>query len=454
MGIFGAMTTAVSGLKAQSYAMENISGNIANSRTTGFKRVDTSFVDLIPDAPARREYAGSVTAFSQGTNTVQGDLTTTGIGTNIAINGQGFFTVQARTGIADGVPTFNGSDVYTRRGDFQQDASGFLVNGAGYFLKGIPLDPVTQNLVGAQSSIVRITGDNLPARATTEIEYRANLPPRPATADFDVNVPGSELINPALYPGGNVPATGETSLIRKTISGGVVSVYSASGARIDVQLRLGKTTDAPPTWQAYYLSNSAATGATTRWTEVPGTFTFSNTSPTVGLSTSIPAAPVVFTVDGSASDPISFTTGGANGLTQFAVGNVNEGGNASVNSIRQDGFASGELTSIAIGEGGRIQGSYNNGQVVGLYQLPIAQFSNDNGLKRGDGGVFEATLESGPPVIEDVGRAIIGGSLENSNTDIADEFSKMIVTQQAYSANTKVISTSSDMLRDIINIIR
>jgi flagellar hook protein FlgE len=452
MGIFGAMTTAVSGLKAQSYAMENISGNIANSRTTGFKRVDTSFVDLIPDAPARREFAGSVTAFSQGTNTVQGDLSTTGIGTHIAINGEGYFTVQARTGIADGVPTFNGSDVYTRRGDFQQDPSGFLVNGAGYFLKGIPLDPVTQNLVGAQSSIVRITGDNLPARATTEIEYRANLPPRPATANFDVNVPGSELMNPAIYPGGNVPATGETGLIRNTISGGVVSVYSASGARIDVQLRLGKTTDAPPTWQAYYLTNSAATGAATRWTEFPGTF--SNTSPTVGLMATSPAAPVTFTVDGAASDPISIVTGGANGLTQFAIGNVNEGGNASVNSIRQDGYASGELTAVSIGEGGRIQGNYNNGQVVGLYQLPIAQFSSDNGLKRGDGGVFEATLESGPPVIEDVGRAIIGGSLESSNTDIADEFAKMIVTQQAYSANTKVISTSSDMLRDIINIIR
>lgn len=454
MGIFGAMTTAVSGLRAQSFAMENISGNIANSRTTGFKRVDTSFVDLIADAPARRELAGSVTAFSQGTNTIQGDLSTTGIGTNIAINGQGFFAVQARTGSAGGVPTFNGSDVYTRRGDFDQDASGFLVNGAGYYLKGIPIDPITQDLVGSQSSVVRITGDNLPARATTLLEYRANLPPRPATNNFDATVPGSELHNAALYPGGNVAANVEGGFINSTIAGGAVSLYNASGARLDVQMRWGKTTNTPPTWQAYYLTNSNATGATTKWTEVPGTFTFSNTPPTTGQLTSSPAAPVVFNVDGNQSEPVIVSPGVGLGMTQFAAGAVNEGGNVQVNSLRQDGFPSGELTSVSVGDGGRLQGNYNNGQVIGLYQLSVAQFSNDNGLKRGDGGVFEATLESGPPVIEDIGRSILGGSLENSNTDIADEFSKMIVTQQAYSANTKVISTSSDMLRDIINIVR
>ncbi|MFL5313580.1 MAG: flagellar hook-basal body complex protein, partial [Microvirga sp.] len=85
MGIFGAMTTAVSGLRAQSYALENISGNIANSQTTGFKRLDTSFVDLIPELPYRHELAGSVTAFSRLTNTIQGDLQSTGIPTNMAL---------------------------------------------------------------------------------------------------------------------------------------------------------------------------------------------------------------------------------------------------------------------------------------------------------------------------------------------------------------------------------
>jgi flagellar hook protein FlgE len=453
MGIFGALTTAVSGLKSQSYAMENISGNIANSRTTGFKRVDTSFVDLIPDTPRRRELAGSVAAFSQSTNTIQGDLNTTGIGTNIAINGEGFFVVQARTGLAGGIPTFAGSDAFTRRGDFEQDASGFLVNGAGFYLKGIPLDPVTQDQIGSQSSVVRINGDNLPARATTDLEYRANLPTIPSTADYIVGIPGTELLT-APFNVATIAATSETGFLNKTISGGAVSVFNASGARIDVQLRFGKTTDAPPTWQAYYLSDSNATGATTKWTQIPGNFVFSNTAPTTGQLVSGIAAPVTFNVNGTSTDPITFSTGGALGLTQFTQGAVGEGGNISVNSLRQDGYPSGELTTVVVGDGGRLQGNYTNGQVVGLYQLSIAQFSNDNGLKRGDGGTFEQTIDSGPPVIQDIGRAIVGGTLENSNTDIADEFAKMIVTQQAYSANTRVISTSSDMLRDVINIVR
>ncbi|MGL4241042.1 MAG: flagellar hook protein FlgE [Beijerinckiaceae bacterium] len=453
MGIFGAMTTAVSGLRAQSYAMENISGNIANSRTTGFKRVDTSFVDLVPDTPRRKELAGSVTAFAQPTNNIQGDLTATGIGTNIAINGEGFFVVQARTGLSGGVPVFNGSDVYTRRGDFYPDASGFLVNGAGYYLKGIPLDPITQDQIGSQSSVVRVNGDNLPARATTQIEYRANLPPTPSTNNYDPAVPGSELLT-APFNAATISAASEGGFLDRTVSGGAISVYNASGARVDIQLRWGKTTNAPPTWQAYYLSDAAAVGPATKWTQIPGTFVFSNTPPTTGQLVASPPGPVTFTVNGTATDPITISTGGTLGMTQFAQGAVNEGGNVSVNALQQDGYPSGELTSVTVGDGGRLQGNYNNGQVVGLYQLSVAKFSNPDGLKRGDGGVFEQTIDSGPPVIDDVGRAIIGGSLENSNTDIADEFAKMIVTQQAYSANTRVISTSSDMLRDVINIVR
>ena len=114
MGIFGAMTTAVSGLRSQAYALEKISGNIANSQTTGFKRVETSFVDLLPDMPYRKELASSVTSFSRLTNTIQGDLQSTGVSTNMAINGQGFFIVQERTGYNNNRPTFGGVDLYTR----------------------------------------------------------------------------------------------------------------------------------------------------------------------------------------------------------------------------------------------------------------------------------------------------------------------------------------------------
>jgi flagellar hook protein FlgE len=132
MGIFGALTTAVGGLQAQSFALENIAGNIANSQTTAFKRVDTSFSDLVPDAAIGQQQSGGVTAMSVATNTVQGDIQSAAVDTYMAINGDGYFVVQKPSGFPDGNPVFTGNDLYTRRGDFQLDKNGYLVNGAGY----------------------------------------------------------------------------------------------------------------------------------------------------------------------------------------------------------------------------------------------------------------------------------------------------------------------------------
>ena len=453
MGIFGALTTAVSGLKAQSYALENISGNIANSRTTGFKRVDTSFVDLIPDSPRRREAAGSVAAFSQSTNTLQGDLNSTGVGTNIAINGEGFFVVQERTGFAGSQPTFAGIDLYSRRGDFELDRSGYMVNGAGFYLKGIRMDPITQDLIGSQPGVIRVDGDNIPARPTGELEYRANLPARPSTNNAVANTPASWLLGAGPWGAGApaaVTATDETAFINQTISGGATTAYNVQGAPVNVQLRWGKTsnTSGAETWNTYYQVDASATGGATKWAQLPGgTFTFD----AAGQATSPPILTGLnLTINGAAVGPFSFSTA----LTQYADADVESKGSVRVTKLSQDGYPSGELTSITIGDGGRVQGNYTNGQVVGLYQLSVAQFNADNGLKRRDGGVFEQTIDSGPPVINDAGRSIVGGTVENSNTDIADEFAKMIVTQQAYSANTKIISTASDMLREVINIVR
>ena len=199
MGIFGALTTAVTGLRAQSFALENISGNIANSQTTAFKRVDTSFLDLIPDNPPSKQLSGTVAASSRATNTVQGDFQSASIGTFMAINGDGFFVVQKPSGFTDGRPTFDGSDLYTRRGDFQTDKDGFLVNGAGYYLMGIPVDAKTGNLAGSVPQLLKFQNDFLPAQPTTQIQYRANLADYPATQAHDNSVPGSELIDPRTF---------------------------------------------------------------------------------------------------------------------------------------------------------------------------------------------------------------------------------------------------------------
>src|ERR1051326_3974508 len=136
MGIFGALTTAVTGMRAQAFALENISGNIANSQTIAFKREDTGFGYLIPDDNPNQQLAGNVVANSRSTNTVQGDIQNASIGTFMAINGNGYFVVEKPTGFTGNTPTFGGTDLYSRRGDFNTDRNGFLVNGAGYYQIG------------------------------------------------------------------------------------------------------------------------------------------------------------------------------------------------------------------------------------------------------------------------------------------------------------------------------
>ena len=199
MGLFGALTTAVTGMRAQSYALENISGNIANSQTTAFKRIDTAFRDLIPDQPIYAQLSGNVVAQSRLTNTVQGDIQSASISTFMAINGDGFFVVQKPSNIADNRPVFDGVNLYTRRGDFQTDKDGYLVNGAGYYLMGIPIDATTGNLAGSVPELLQFQNDFLPAQQTTQVDYRVNLASYPATPSHDTNIPGSELLQQANY---------------------------------------------------------------------------------------------------------------------------------------------------------------------------------------------------------------------------------------------------------------
>ncbi|WP_395816058.1 flagellar hook-basal body complex protein [Devosia sp.] len=198
MGIYGAMSTAVTGLRAQSFALENISGNIANSQTTGFKRIDTDFKDLIPDAPQKRQTAGSVLAQSRSTNNLQGDVKSASTETFMAINGSGFFVVEPTIGQSDGTALFSGANYYTRRGDFEINKGGYLVNGAGYYLKGLPIDPQTQNISGSVPQVLKISTAFLPAQQTTRIDYQLNLPQFPKTRAYeDSQTAGSELLNAA-----------------------------------------------------------------------------------------------------------------------------------------------------------------------------------------------------------------------------------------------------------------
>ncbi len=450
MGIFGAMTTAVSGLSAQAYALENISGNIANSQTTAFKRIETAFVDLIPDSGPKRELSGSVTGYSRATNTIQGQISATSISTNLAVNGDGYFVVQQPSGMVDGKPTFSSTNAYTRRGDFAVDANGYMVNGAGYYLRGLPLDRNTGNPLGSSPVPIQITNDVVPARATDVIKYRASLPTTPKTANA-TSTAGSELMQASLVGSATINSTNSANFVATSVSGGSITAYDSLGNQVNVQVRWAKTANAsagppavPDTWSAYYQSNSAA-GAET-WTRVGGDFTFSST----GQLTSPTSSPTIpnLTVNGINVGNVTLDIG-TNGLTSYARAD----GTVQVTDIGQNGYAVGELMNVTITDAGRVRGNYSNGQSVDLFSIPLASFNGDDMLKRLDGAAFAETSGSGPPILGSSGR-IVSQSLEGSNVDISQEFTKLIITQQAYAANTRIVTTSNSMLQETINMIR
>src|ERR1700731_101272 len=169
MGIFDALNTAVSGLSAQSFALQNISGDIANSQTTAFKRIDTNFEQLVADNLPSKQIAGSVLASSVATNNIQGDIQNATTPTYMAVNGNGYFIVEKPSSFVDNQPVFDGVNLYTRRGDFQLDKSGFLVNGAGYYLMGIPVDATTGNPLGSIPQTLQFSNNLIPAQVTSQI---------------------------------------------------------------------------------------------------------------------------------------------------------------------------------------------------------------------------------------------------------------------------------------------
>ncbi len=140
---------------------------------------------------------------------------------------------------------------------------------------------------------------------------------------------------------------------------------------------------------------------------------------------------------------------GTNGLSQYS----RTDGTVQVTDIGQNGYGAGELTNVVITAEGRVRGNYTNGQSVDLFSIPLASFNGDNMLKRLDGGAYAETAESGPAILGAAGR-IVSQSLEGSNVDISEEFTKLIITQQAYAANTRIVTTSNDMLKETINMIR
>ncbi len=249
---------------------------------------------------------------------------------------------------------------------------------------------------------------------------------------------------------GAVLANDNTTFLENSIAGGAITVYDDNGSPINVQFRWAKVDSVglggSDTWNIFYLEDPDATNTDPMWRNSGQDYIFGsdgNLSPAVN---SLALSNITIAGANIASLELNH---GVDGLTQFD----NPNGNAKVNTLSQDGMPSGELIGIQISDGGRIVGNYSNGLSLDIYEIPLVSFNADDGLKRIDGGAYEATSQSGQAVT-DANGSIVGQALENSNTDIADEFSKLIVTQQAYSANSRIISTSDEMLQEALNMVR
>src|SRR6185437_6327021 len=216
MGIFDALNTSVGGLRAQSFALQNISGNIADATTPN------------------RQVAGGVDAFSQATITTQGTVSATTVATNMAINGEGFFSVQKPSSITDNVPVFDGVTDYTRRGDFQVNANGNLVNGAGYYLMGVAVDPKTGNPIGNVPQVLQFQNNFIPAQATSAITYAANLPTQPKTPASSSAATGTLTgdggLNAADFATNPLAVGTLSPFTNSTVTGSVVNNDNTAGA--------------------------------------------------------------------------------------------------------------------------------------------------------------------------------------------------------------------------------
>ena len=414
--------SGISGLNASGKQMDVIGNNIANVNTVGFKAGSTVFGDILSQS-----ISGSSMQVGRGVGVTavptlfgQGSFASTQSVTDLAIDGEGFFMVNAS----------DGATYYTRAGMFNMGEGGYLRDVNGYKVQGyLYSDGVNTNAIGD----ISLSGLQSDPSASTEFSIGANL-------DSDA-------------------ATGEVFISAQT-------VYDSLGGAHTLKMEFTKTANARE-WECHaYL-------------EQDGVYTESDT---------VPAATILFETDGSlditlpahqdavlnfntfqAALPSGATIGdGANNITWALDGSTATSltpevmtgyASPSVNrSLVSDGWASGELQSLSIGKDGVIDGFFTNGQSLGIGQIALAKFTNTLGLKKMGSSLFAATVSSGDALVNQPGTGGLGGispnSLEMSNADIATEFINMITAQKAYQASAKVITTTDQMMSELMNIKR
>jgi flagellar hook protein FlgE len=444
MSLFGSLFSGVSGLAAQSRAMSMISDNVANVNTTAFKGADVQFASLVTRQRGAATYSpGGVRAQSHYTVASQGLIQSSASPTDAAISGAGFFVVNT-------LPGGDGEQLYTRAGSFEPDFEGKLRTPSGQYLQGWALDADEEVADINNLETVNIRSINGFAVATTTVEVGANL-----NADQEPFT--------GAYAAGDLAAwqaSGGQSGVQPSFTRGV-QIYDSLGRIHDVTLAFLRT-GAANTWSVELCAAPGEVDTTTHANGLlaSGTVTFSGS----GALESATLTPVV---SGTAGTPVEIRWAQPEGATPsrvaFDLGTVGEtdglrqhASPTDVAFVRQNGAPVGELNGVAIDEHGFVIASFTNGEQRRLYQLPIATFANPAALDPRSGNVFGQTDASGEFNLRIPGRggagAVTPSALESANVDLAEEFTKMIVTQRAYSANAKVINTTDQMLDELIRV--
>lgn len=423
MSISGAMSSAVTGLKAQSEALAIISDNIVNATTVGYKASTTSFSTLITSRYNGNAYAsGGVTAQASRNIAQQGLITDSASTTHLAVDGNGMFVVTYGA---------NGDELmFTRNGEFSVDAEGMLKHGS-YYLQGWPTDSEGNIIGGSTNSIAllepvdvnRISGY---AAATTTEDVKANLPAEAEVGD-----------------------TFES----------LMTVYDSLGLTHDINMTWTKT--ATNTWTLALADPTLTSDSTvTSGTVAGGPFTITFTD---GKVATVVPSPATVTVSGWVSGASDSTItldlgdpGSNNRLSQYALNDTTPV--LDVTEIKADGFPYGFYSGVYVSEDGTVVAKYDNGYQTPIYKIPLANFANVNALVPGSDGIYTQSMEAGSLTLKVAGQGtagtIVGNALEASTVDTANELTQLIVAQHAYSAASQVITTGRDMFDTLIGAVR
>lgn len=461
MSINSALLAGVSGLVANSSALAAISDNISNVNTTAYKRNQVDFSTMVTSQAVKGEYsAGGVQGVTKSFVSQQGLIQSASSSTDLAISGDGFFVVTQK---AAGL-TPSDSRMFTRAGAFEPDASGFLVNDAGLYLQGWPVqangtfNPNPSDLNSVQPINVKNLGAAV--QQTGSISLSANVDQSAAVSPAEATYNGTT--NASMADFASNPATGTKPDF--TVE---TNVIDSVGGTHKVAIAFLKSSAAPNTWHAeiYSIPDTDTTVAGRPGQLAQGLVKFNQDGSIDLANTTLfgaagAPATIALAASGAAGTPRWSNALGIQAqtlsldltnLTQFATAST-------VNKVTSDGAGVGNIIGVQVGTDGVVSALFDNSQVRKIAQVAIATFPNSDGLQAASGNAYQATLNAGQMTLKTAGNGgagkISASSLEASTVDLSSEFTGLITTQKAYSASSKIITTADQMLDELINIIR